>query len=154
MATAVMAQQQQHPPARPPLGLLHPLRLLLVEDEPANQAALVNQLDLLGYRCDIAPDGLDVVRLLTPHPGVCPYDVVLLDLCLQHMDGFETMEWLRQKYPLREQRPHVIVLTWSDRREEFMRCLRLGIDQYIAKPPRMADIVMALERAQPLVRDN
>lgn len=143
------AKKQQQIPANM-LGKLHPLRILVVEDEETNQLTIIRQLLRLGYNCDMCVNGQELVDKLTLC-DVCPYDVILLDLYMPVMDGFKTMTWLVQKYDL-STRPYVVAVTASDRTDELFKCLSLSMDSYIAKPVDPKQMAEVLRKLTPLQR--
>jgi len=101
------------------------LRILVVDDDPDMVELLTRALERAGYRVDTAHDGeqaLDLVEANAP-------DLVVLDLMLPGMDGFEVCRRIR----LERQMP-IIVLTARDEEEDVMHGYRLGVDDYVTKP--------------------
>jgi PAS domain S-box-containing protein len=103
--------------------------ILLAEDNEINQIVAVDNLSLLGYRVDIARDGIEAVRLA----GTRPYQAILMDCQMPRMDGYDaTAEVRRQERP--DQHVPIIAMTAGARTEDRQRCLAAGMDDYLAKP--------------------
>ena len=126
-----------------PTELLAPGRLLVAEDNPVNQKVTLHQLSNLGYRADLAANGEEVLAALERQP----YDVVLLDVHMPVMDGLEAARRICLNYP-RERRPWLIALTANTTTEERDAGLAAGIDDYLSKPIRTAELSAALMRAR------
>ncbi|HEX2862105.1 MAG TPA: response regulator [Lacunisphaera sp.] len=106
-----------------------PLRILLAEDNAVNQKVAVRFLDLMGYRCDVASDGREALESLHRQP----YDVVLMDIQMPEMNGYEvTVETRRQFAPGRQ--PQIIALTAHASAQDREECLRHGMNDYMTKP--------------------
>ena len=112
----------------PPLSDTVPLRILLAEDNHINQKVGVALLARLGYRADVAANGLEALESVMRQP----YDVVLLDIQMPEMDGIEAAQAMRKK--LNDQCPILVALTanaFLGAREEY---LAQGFDDYLSKP--------------------
>ena len=118
-----------------------PFRLLLVEDNVVNQKVALHILERLGYRADVAGNGLEVLDALTRQA----YDVVLMDVQMPELDGLEATRAIRQQWPAAKQ-PRIIAMTANAMQGDRERCLEAGMDDYIAKPVRIEDLSAALER--------
>jgi DNA-binding response OmpR family regulator len=108
-------------------------RVLLVEDEPTLAEGLAEALRFQGYECDVAGDG--PTGLAMARRG--PYDVMLLDIMLPELSGFEVMEALRaegSKIP-------TIMLTAKGAEDDKVRGLKLGADDYVTKPFAIRELV-------------
>jgi CheY-like chemotaxis protein len=105
-------------------------------------------LERLGYRADVAANGLEVIGSLRRQP----YDVVLMDVQMPEMDGLEATRRIRQ-LPLSElaaeAQPRIIAMTANAMREDCETCLAAGMDDYISKPVQVEEIVRALSKCQP-----
>ena len=99
----VSEKQQQFDPR---MGEINPLRILLAEDNATNQKLALTLLGRLGYRADIAANGLEVVQAVERQS----YDVILMDVQMPEMDGLEATRHLRQELP-EVQQPYVIAMT-------------------------------------------
>jgi signal transduction histidine kinase/CheY-like chemotaxis protein/predicted hydrocarbon binding protein len=133
-------------PARPMLdaemATRHPLRILLAEDNVVNQKLALRLLSQMGYRADLAANGIEVLQAV----GRQPYDVVLMDVQMPEMDGLEATRQICARWP-REQRPRIIAMTANAMQGDREMCLAAGMDDYISKPIRIPDLLAALERA-------
>ena len=138
------------PASRPPFAhspdkrqLAHeiPLDILLVEDNAVNQKVGLRFLDRLGYRADAVANGIEAVNTLETRR----YDLVLMDLQMPEMDGFEASRQIRQRLPL-DQQPRIVALTANALHGDRERCLAAGMNDYIAKPVKMHEIADAIRR--------
>jgi len=122
-----------------------PLRLLLAEDNAVNQKVALLMLGRLGYRADVAGNGLEVLEALARQR----YDVVLMDVQMPELDGLEATRRIHQLYPP-AQRPQIIAMTANAMQGDREACLAAGMDDYIAKPIKVDALVRALEHAVPI----
>jgi CheY-like chemotaxis protein/HPt (histidine-containing phosphotransfer) domain-containing protein len=121
-----------------------PLRILVAEDNVVNQQVALLLLKKLGYRADMAANGLEALQALERES----YDVVLMDVQMPKLDGLEATRRIHQRWP-QGQRPHVIAATANAMREEREACLAAGMDDYLSKPIRMEELAAALRRCRP-----
>jgi CheY-like chemotaxis protein len=120
----------------------HPLRLLLAEDHLVNQKVALKLLKQMGYRADVACNGLEVLEAL----GRQTYDVVLMDVQMPEMDGLEAARRICATIP-EGTRPRLIAMTANAMEGDRRRCLDAGMDDYLSKPIRVADLQTALSKA-------
>lgn len=117
------------------------MRVLVVEDEPDLARAVKRTLEEEGYACDWASDGesalFEAINI--------PYDVIVLDLMLPHIDGLEILRRLRK----RGQTTPVLILTARDTLPERVRGLDAGADDYLTKPFALEEL---LARIRALIR--
>ena len=118
-----------------------PLRILLAEDNPINQRVALRVLGRLGYRADLAGNGLEVLEALARQP----YDVVLLDVQMPEMDGLTAAREIRARPP--RHRPWLIAMTANALEGDRAMCLAAGMDDYLSKPVRPAALAEGLLRA-------
>jgi CheY-like chemotaxis protein/HPt (histidine-containing phosphotransfer) domain-containing protein len=123
------------------LAARHPLRILLAEDNAVNQKVAVGMLGAMGYTCDIAGNGLDAVSAVT----ATTYDVVLMDVLMPEMDGLRATRAIRALTAL-ERQPRIIAMTANAMEGDRETCLQGGMDDYVSKPVRVAELVAALQR--------
>ncbi len=121
-----------------------PLRVLLADDNPINQKVGVSVLQKLGYRADLAADGNEVIRALEQNT----YDMLFLDVQMPDMDGLDCAKLICQRWT-RDRRPVIIAMTGNALMGDRDKCLAAGMDDYISKPVRVADLQAAIERWGP-----
>jgi CheY-like chemotaxis protein len=119
-----------------------PLRILLVEDNAVNQKLALRLLEQMGYRADLAGNGLEAIQAV----GRQKYDVVLMDVQMPEMDGLEASRQICARWP-RGERPHIIAMTANAMQGDRERCLAAGMDDYVSKPIRVNELVSALGKA-------
>jgi PAS domain S-box-containing protein len=110
------------------------LRVLVVEDIPLNQLLMKTLLDDFGFESDIAGNGKIAIEKLiqvSPHEIVKPFDIILMDLQMPEMNGFETTEYIRNS--MKSGIP-IIALTADVTTVDLAKCREVGMNDYIAKP--------------------
>jgi CheY-like chemotaxis protein len=128
------------------LGERRPLRILLAEDNVVNQKVASKMLERMGYGADIAGNGVEVLDALQHQP----YDVVLMDVQMPEMDGFEAARRIRDARGT-DGRPRIIGMTALAMQGDRERCLAAGMDDYIIKPVKPAELQRALEQCPPML---
>jgi GAF domain-containing protein/DNA-binding response OmpR family regulator len=123
------------------LASRHPLRILLAEDNVVNQKLAIRLLEKLGYRADIAGNGLEALEALERQT----YDLLLSDVQMPEMDGLEATRQILQRWPAGE-RPWIIAMTAEAMSGDRERCLAAGMNDYVAKPIRVDELVAAIKR--------
>jgi PAS domain S-box-containing protein len=121
------------------------LRILLAEDNAMNQKVALRLLERLGYRADVATNGLEAIDALERQA----YDVVLMDVQMPELDGLDATRRICERWP-EESRPHIIAMTANALPEDREACFAAGMNDYVAKPIRAEELVAALKRAKPL----
>ncbi len=116
------------------------LKLLLAEDNLVNQKVALLMLKKLGIRADVAANGREVLQALERQD----YDVVLMDVQMPEMDGFEAAKAIRERWL--DGSPHIIALTAHALEGDRKRCIEAGMDDYISKPVRLEELAVALGR--------
>jgi len=122
----------------------------LAEDNVTNQKVATKLLQRLGYRADIAGNGVEVLDALKRQP----YDVILMDVQMPQMDGLEASRRICKEYgegsdgP--QKKPWIIAMTANAMRGDREMCLAAGMDDYVTKPVRREELAQALEKCQPL----
>jgi signal transduction histidine kinase/DNA-binding response OmpR family regulator/PAS domain-containing protein len=127
------------------LGQQLPLRLLLAEDNTTNQKLALRILARLGYRADVAADGLEAVAAVARRV----YDVVLMDVQMPELDGLGATRRIRRELP-DDRQPRIIAMTANAMQGDRELCLAAGMDDYVSKPIRVDELVNALARCRPL----
>lgn len=123
------------------LGQRRPLSILVVEDNPVNQKVALMTLRRLGYTPDLASNGEEAVAALQYQV----YDLVLMDLHMPEMDGFEAAQRIR-RLPLRRQ-PLIYAMTAAVTEADLAGVREAGMDGVIPKPVRVERLVAGLEEA-------
>lgn len=120
----------------------HPLRILLAEDNVVNQKLAIRLLEQMGYRADLASNGIEAVESLERQI----YDVILMDVQMPEMDGLEATRIIRKL--MGAVQPHIIAMTANAMEGDREMCIAAGMNDYISKPIRINDLVDALMRAE------
>jgi signal transduction histidine kinase/CheY-like chemotaxis protein/HPt (histidine-containing phosphotransfer) domain-containing protein len=136
------AQRQRESIFDPQMGRKHPLDILLAEDNATNQKLALRLLQRLGYEADLAVNGREVLSALQRKP----YQVVFMDLQMPEMDGLEATRRIRRDLPV-ETQPRIIALTANALQGDRETYLAAGMDDYVSKPIRVAELISALERS-------
>jgi CheY-like chemotaxis protein len=144
----VILQKPEAPAFDSALGERHPLRILLAEDNVVNQKVAVSILKRMGYRSDVAANGLEVLEALRRQT----YDVVLLDMQMPEMDGEVAAQQIKKIWP-QGKRPRLVAMTANALEGDRERYLALGLDDYVSKPIHVAELKRALEETQPLPKN-
>jgi PAS domain S-box-containing protein len=113
-------------------------RILLAEDNPVNQKVALKMLRRLGFNADAVTNGWEVLEALEREH----YDVVLMDIQMPDMDGFETAQRIRQKWP---EKPRIIAVTAYAQEGDRERCLAAGMNEYLRKPVKLDELWSAIE---------
>ena len=116
----------------------HPLRILLAEDNVVNQKLALRMLLQMGYRADVASNGVEAVECIERQP----YDVVLMDVQMPEMDGLEATRAIVARWPTA--RPRIVAMTANAMQGDREACLAAGMDDYVTKPVRVDALVQAL----------
>jgi signal transduction histidine kinase/DNA-binding response OmpR family regulator len=131
-------------PARPLLdpgmAARHPLRILLAEDNAVNQKLALRLLQQMGYRADVASNGIEAIECVERQA----YDVVLMDVQMPEMDGLEATRRIHARWPDGE-RPRIVAMTANAMEGDRDHCLAAGMDDYLTKPIRVERLVEALD---------
>jgi signal transduction histidine kinase/DNA-binding response OmpR family regulator len=105
------------------------IHILLAEDNVINQKVALNMLDKFGYNAQAVSDGKEVLKSLTFRH----YDLILMDIQMPKMDGFETTRAIRNSQTAYSKIP-IIALTADAMKGDDERCFNVGMDDYISKP--------------------
>ncbi len=121
------------------------IRVLVVEDNVVNQRVAVLMLERLGLRVDVAGNGREAVDLLE----MLPYDVVFMDCQMPEMNGYDAAaEFRRREGP--DRRVAIIAMTAEVMAGCRERCLKAGMDDFLAKPIKLEDLIGALRKWAPM----
>ncbi|MEL6402632.1 MAG: response regulator [Cyanobacteria bacterium J06626_4] len=140
---AMASPQTTSPPARkldPEFAKRYPLHILLAEDNAVNQKLALNLLQRMGYRADAVGNGLEVIEALHRQN----YDLILMDLQMPEMDGLTATQEICRIWP--QQHPWIVAVTANAMQGDREACLAAGMDAYMSKPIRIAELVKILEQ--------
>jgi GAF domain-containing protein/DNA-binding response OmpR family regulator len=128
----------------PTMAARHPLRILLAEDNVVNQKLALRLLQQMGYRADLASNGIEAVESVERQT----YDVILMDVQMPEMDGLEASRRITAKWAAGE-RPRIVAMTANAMQGDRELCLAAGMDDYVTKPIRVEALVEALDHVNP-----
>lgn len=129
------------------MGERHPLHILLAEDNVTNQKLALRMLERLGYRADVAGNGLEVLQAVQRQD----YDVILMDVQMPEMDGLEASRRVHELLA-GKRTPRIVAMTANAMREDREACLAAGMQDYLLKPIHVEELVRALNRCESLQR--
>jgi signal transduction histidine kinase/two-component SAPR family response regulator/HPt (histidine-containing phosphotransfer) domain-containing protein len=144
----VEVQAPAPPKADQPLAERMPLKILLCDDNTINQKVAVRILSQLGYKTDVAGNGVQGLAAIDK----MPYDLVFMDLMMPEMDGLTATRAIRerQKNPAANSnysgRILIVAMTAHAQQSDRENCLAAGMDDYLAKPIRPADVRGMIEK--------
>ncbi len=121
------------------IGKHYPLKILIAEDNKVNQKVALRFLEKIGYRADIAFNGIEVLDALRRQF----YDVILMDVQMPEMDGEQATIEIRKSF-LPKQQPRIVAMTANALKSDRERYIASGMDDYIVKPFKIGELVRAL----------
>ena len=139
LRAAVKEQSRQREPGLPNLKSL---RILLAEDGKANQKLAVGLLEKWGHRVTVAENGRAALHCWEGEP----FDLILMDLQMPEMDGFEATKRIRKKEGESGLHIPIVAMTAHAMKGDRERCLESGMDGYVAKPIRQQDLHESLAK--------
>ena len=121
-------------------------KILLAEDNEVNQEVALALLEKIGCRADVAANGLQVLSLLDKNP----YDLILMDIQMPEMDGYEATRSIRKAEVQRcEARIPIIAVTGNAMQEDRDVSLEAGMDDFLTKPYKLQDLINILKQWLP-----
>ncbi len=117
----------------------HPLAILLAEDNPVNQRVATLMLQRLGYRIDVAGNGREALEAVERQS----YDLVLMDVQMPEMDGLQATREICARAGAKP-RPRIVAMTANASTSDREQCMAAGMDDFLSKPVRAADLRKAL----------
>ena len=126
----------------PLMAKSHPLRILLAEDNVVNQKVATHILRRMGYRTDIAANGLEVLTALSQQS----YDLIFMDMQMPEMDGLEATKQIQKDWQngKLKNKPVIVAMTANAMQGDREMCIAAGMDDYLSKPIRNAELVRVL----------
>ena len=118
----------------------YPLDILIAEDNFVNQKLVERMLQKLGYQTNTAWDGNQVLNWL----GKKMYDVILMDIRMPEMDGYEATLKIRR---MDINQPYIIAMTANVMPGDREECLEIGMNDFIPKPINMNEVITKLKIA-------
>lgn len=141
--------ETEKPRTSTPQVLTKPIRVLLAEDNRVNQVLAIKLLQRMGATVVAVENGEEVIQALN-NDG--PFDIVLMDVQMPVMGGFETTQAIRQSEKETSEHIPIIALTAHALKGDREKCLEAGMDDYVAKPIRESDLSETLVRYIPSTR--
>jgi CheY-like chemotaxis protein len=121
------------------------LRILLAEDNKVNQRVATLILQRLGYEIAVAINGQEVLDALQQQA----YDLIFMDVQMPEMDGLEATRQIRRQLPP-ERQPHIVAMTANALQGDREHYLAAGMDDYVSKPIKLAEVIEALKNCPQL----
>jgi signal transduction histidine kinase/CheY-like chemotaxis protein/HPt (histidine-containing phosphotransfer) domain-containing protein len=118
------------------------IRLLLAEDNITNQKVALKILEKAGYRAEAVFNGLEALTALEKNP----YDLILMDVQMPEMDGFETTAAIRRMEKEKGGHVPIVAMTAHAMKGDRERCLEAGMDDYLSKPIQPKELIEMIER--------
>ncbi|OIP74688.1 MAG: hypothetical protein AUK48_09250 [Oscillatoriales cyanobacterium CG2_30_44_21] len=136
----------------PLMAKRHPLRILLAEDNVVNQKVAILILQRMGYRADVAANGLEVLAAVLQHS----YDLIFMDMQMPEMDGLEATRqiFLYGQSGKLTYKPRIVAMTANAMQGDREVCLTAGMDDYLSKPIRNSELIRVLTETEPIVSSD
>jgi CheY-like chemotaxis protein len=112
--------------------------ILVVDDEDALRTVLSSELESEGYVIATAADGDEAISILQGKS----FDLVLLDIKMPRVDGFEVLRFIKERYPATK----VIMLTGFADLKNAIESKKLGAEDFVSKPYDLVDLLTTIER--------
>jgi CheY-like chemotaxis protein len=139
----VVAEEPPFPLSKPRPGRVP--HVLVAEDNVTNQKVAVLTLEKLGFRATAVANGQEAIDALRE----LPCDLVLMDCQMPEMDGYQATLAIRKSRTLPNPNLPIIAMTANAAPQDRERCLAVGMNDYLAKPVRAADLLAMIDRWLP-----
>ncbi len=140
---AALRSHSPHLRLDPKMAQRLPRKILVAEDNMVNQQLALQLLERMGYRADVAANGLEVIEALRRQH----YDIVFMDVHMPEMDGLTATQHICEEWSPAS-RPRIIAMTANAMQGDREKCLSAGMDGYISKPIRVEELVESLSQFQ------
>lgn len=117
----------------------YPFHILVAEDNLINQKLIRNVFELLGYKIDIAANGIEALDALKRKN----YDLVFMDIQMPEMNGYEATSIIVEH--MKKDRPIIIAMTANALQGDKEKCFEAGMDDYVSKPMRVNDLIKVIQ---------
>ena len=145
--SAVSEPEHSATPAQGTPARAKDVRVLIAEDNAVNQRVTLKQLAKLGFTADAVANGLEVLSALQR----LPYHIIIMDCQMPEMDGYEVTRRIRSSgrdsYIHLRSAPYIVALTANALPGDRERCFEAGMNDYLTKPLRLADLEGVMQRA-------
>jgi PAS domain S-box-containing protein len=132
----------------PHMAERQPMKILLAEDNAVNQKLALRILERMGYRSDVAANGVEVLESLERQS----YDLILMDVQMPEMDGLDATRNIRKLENIHQ--PHIIAMTANAMQGDREICIQAGMDDYVSKPIRIEELVEAITKVNVRVENR
>ncbi|QYJ85424.1 response regulator [Shewanella mesophila] len=117
--------------------------ILVVEDNPLNQKLIMKQLDMLGYKCHLAEDGLAGIQLWQS----TDYKLILTDCHMPNLDGYDMSKQIRQMENSSQRKSvPIVAITGAAMATELDDCYRSGMNDFVSKPVQLRDLKKVIQK--------
>lgn len=117
----------------------YPFQILIAEDNLINQKLIRNVFELLGYKADIAANGLEALEAIKRKN----YNLVFMDIQMPEMNGYEATSIIVEHR--KEDRPIIIAMTANAMLGDKEKCMEVGMDDHVTKPMRVNDLIKVIQ---------
>ena len=114
------------------------LKILIAEDNKINQTVLLGFLEKLGFKADIAINGLIAIQMMQKNH----YDLILMDCHMPELDGYAATKKIRKIRSIHQ--PIIIAITAANTTEDKSACIRAGMNDFISKPIQISELIKVL----------
>ena len=129
--------------------MLPPMNILIAEDNTINQKLIVRILKILGEEVDIANNGLEALNAALKKK----YDIVLMDIQMPEMDGYEATRRIRTEVSKTDQ-PIIIAMTANALQGDREKCLEAGMNDYMSKPILIDEVKRIIKKWNEKIHDQ